>query len=162
MRKEGNVGQWGMLQQVKVQHMRITDFCCFRWSKSLNTNKTNCPPWLCLTQNPAEQSPVSHFILAYKRLQQWRAGPIPTRICRTVQHTLLCCGGWISLQAHTAGCWGHRDLLGNSPHYKPHPLNAVKVYDIIRPCHRRALQSERECTLQRPRGQSRRWFTPFF
>lgn len=95
---------------------------------------------------PAQQAGVSHFILEHKRLQQRRAGPIPIRICRTVQHAPLRCVLWISLQAHTVGCGGHRDLLGNSPHYKPHPHNSVKVYDIIRPCHRRALQSEPKCT----------------
>lgn len=98
------------------------------------------------TTAAAQQAGVSHFILQYKRLQQRRAGPIPIRICRTVQHAPLRRVLWISLQAHTVGCGGHRDLLGNSPHYKPHPHNSVKVYDIIRPCHRRALQSEPKCT----------------
>lgn len=98
------------------------------------------------TKSSAQQGTVSHFVLGDKRLQQRRAAPILTRICRTVQHAPLCCGGWISLPAHTVGCRGHRDLLGNGPHYKPHPHNAVKVYDIIHPCHRRSLQSERDCT----------------
>lgn len=128
---------------------------------SSNTNKTTSFSqtqilhWKRL--QPAQQAGVSHFILEYKRLQQRWAGPIPIRICRTVQHAPLRRVPWISLQAHTVGCRGHRDLLGNSPHYKPHPHNSVKVYDIIRPCHRRALQSEPKCTCYSDlRGEARR------
>lgn len=98
-------------------------------------------------------------VLVLKR----NAGPNLSRICQAVRHTLLCCGGWISLPVLTVGCWGHRDLFGNGPHYKPHLHNTVKVYDIIHPCHWRALQSQHDDIhySSREGNPSPVWFTVF-
>lgn len=98
----------------------------------------------------------------------WHLSSVNIRFFKTFTwvfslHTPLCCADWISLPALTVGCWGHRDLFGNSPHYKPHLQNTVKVYDIIHPCHWRALQSERNCMCYSD-GEgnlSYAWFTRF-